>query len=520
MNENLNSNITKKSNAYPVLISLIVAIGGFLLGFDSAVISGAVPFIETYFDLTKMELGWAVSCLLLGSMVGTIFAGPVSDRLGRKATLIITAVLFTISAISSALATNFVFFIVARMLGGLGIGGAILIAPIYIAEIAPPNKRGRLVSFNQLNIVIGISAAYFSNYFLLDIGENNWRWMLGVEAVPALMYFAFLFLVPRSPRWLVIKRNLKDEAIKVLSVIVGKNKALSAYQEIEESKKTDTEKARFLELFTRKMRLIMFIAIGIAILQQITGINAILYYAPIIFETAGGGRDASFLQAVFVGLANLIFTIFAIMSIDRFGRRKLLLIGSTGMAISLFIMAFASYTATYRISDISIDKLNKDGELTENTIAKLESLKGKSYNTQSLFQEDVIKTIGEKEYEEHRDAIIKHGVLLNTALVLIAILGYVASFAVSIGPVMWALLSEIFPNRIRGIAISTVGLINATFSFSVTLLFPWEIDQLGTTATFAIFGTFAVVAFLFTAFFVPETKGKSLEELEKMLIKK
>ncbi len=510
----------KKRNSFPVLISLIVAIGGFLLGFDSAVISGAVPFVETYFDLTKIQLGWSVSCLLLGAMLGNVLSGPVSDKIGRKYTLIITSVLFTVSAISSALATNFIFFIVARMIGGLGIGAAILIAPIYIAEIAPPKKRGQLVSFNQLNIVIGISAAYFSNYLLLDIGENNWRWMLGVEAIPAILYFIFLFLVPRSPRWLILKRGHHDEAVKVLTKIGGKDHAEKEFQLIKNSVQGESsEQGRFKELFSRKMRLIMTIAIAIAVLQQITGINAILYYAPIIFEAAGGGRDASFLQATFVGLANLSFTILAIYLIDKLGRKPLLLFGTLGMAISLFVMSYASHIATYKISDATFEKLEHDKSVPEDIMKKFSRLKDTSYDTRHLFSQAVSKAIGAENFEQHKEALIKHSLLLNTVLVLIAILGYVGSFAMSIGPVMWALLSEIFPNRLRGVAISTAGLTNGTVSFLVTLVFPWEIDNIGTTGTFLIFGVFAALAFFFTLFYVPETKGKSLEELEKTLIK-
>jgi len=437
------------------MIAAIVALGGFLLGFDSAVISGAVPFIQTYFDLTDLQLGWSVSCLILGAMLGNSMAGPMSDKFGRKSVLIVTSLLFIVSAVTSATATQFWFFIVARIVGGIGVGGAILIAPIYIAEIAPAEKRGQLVSFNQLNIVIGISAAYFSNYFLLDVGENNWRWMLGVEAIPALIYFSTLFIVPKSPRWLFRKGN-RIQARITLEKIGGIEYAKNSLAEIQESFQRQKSKVQLKDLFAYKYSFIILIGLTIAFFQQITGINAVMYYAPTIFEQAGGGTEAAFMQAIVVGLTNLVFTIVAINLIDRLGRKTLLIIGASGMTIALTVLGF-------------------------------------SFN---------------KPIED-----------INTAVVLTAILLYVASFAISFGPVMWALISEIFPNLIRGLAVSLVGFFNSLVSFSVTLLFPWELSKIGPSGTFFIFGGMALFGLLFAIFLVPETKGRSLEQLEKELIR-
>lgn len=445
----------KYNKRYTVLTALIVALGGFLLGFDSAVISGAVPFIKEYFVLNEMQLGWSVSCLILGAMLGNSVAGPLSDRFGRKRILILTALLFTVSAIGSALATDFAFFIFARIVGGIGVGGAILIAPVYIAEIAPAEKRGRLVSFNQLNIVIGISAAYFSNYFLLETGEHNWRFMLGVEAIPALIYFFALFTVPKSPRWLC-KAGQKLQARIILEKIGGAAYAKSCLSEIQESFDRDRQKTTFSQVWSKKYAFILMIGFVIAFFQQITGINAVMYYAPTIFEQAGGGTQAAFLQAVVVGLTNLVFTILAINLIDRLGRKSLLIIGAIGMTISLTVL-------------------------------------GLSFN---------------KPVEE-----------VNAVMVLVFILLYVASFAISFGPVMWALLSEIFPNKIRGIAISMVGFFNSLVSFSVTLVFPWELSHIGPSGTFFIYGAMALLSLFFALFFIPETKGKTLEQLEQELIR-
>ncbi len=438
------------------LIAMVVAIGGFLLGFDSAVISGAIPFITDFFLLNELQTGWAVSCLILGSIAGNSLAGPLSDEWGRRKILMITAVLFLISAISSALANTFWFFIVARIIGGVGVGGALLIAPVYIAEVSPPNLRGQLVSFNQLNIVIGISLAYFSNYFLLQLDDNNWRWMLGIEAIPALLYFLFLFFVPDSPRWL-IQKDFNDKAFNVMKKVGGSDYAHHEMNEITESvskEKIEGLKTQLRDFFSGKMKFIIFIALTLGFFQQITGINAVLYYAPTIFKKTGIGTDAAFIQAAIVGLTNLSFTVLAMALIDKIGRKPLLLAGCAGMTISLFILT----------------------------------------------------------YFAHYQSFTGYGVL-------VAILGYVASFAVSLGPVLWVILSEIFPNRFRGLGISIAGLWASIISFSVTLLFPWEIEYLGKSITFLIYALLALLAFLFVFFIMPETKGKSLEQLEKILFK-
>ena len=253
--------------SYTVYISFIVALGGFLLGFDSAVISGAINGITVYFEMSDWELGFSVGCVIFGAMAGNIFAGPLSDKFGRKKILIITALLFTVSAIWSATATTYITFVIARIIGGIGIGGAILIAPIYIAEVAPPKLRGSLVSLNQLNIVIGISVAYFSNYFLKDLDGESWRWMLGVEAIPAIIYFVALFTVPRSPRWIIQKLNLVKVAENTLIKIGGSEYAIETIEEIQRGVAKKEGKGTLSELFSSKMRTIIIIAFGIAFFQ-------------------------------------------------------------------------------------------------------------------------------------------------------------------------------------------------------------------------------------------------------------
>ena len=440
---------------YTIKVALIVALGGFLMGFDASVISGVVGFIGPEFELTRIQVGWAVASLTLTSTLAMMTAGPISDRFGRRPVLKVAAVLFTLSAIASAVAPDYLTLVIARMLGGFGVGAALIIAPMYIAEIAPADIRGRMVSFNQLNIVIGISVAYFSNFLILSLGQSDlawaqslrmgdwtWRWMLGVEAIPAIVYFLALFLVPESPRWLVM-RGKAEEALQILTRVSGKAQAEEDLGAVQESLDAEAhlEKGSIKDLFLPAMRLVLTIGIVIAILQQITGINSVFFYAPMIFEQSGIGKDASFMQAVLVGIVNLVATVVAIALIDKLGRRPLLISGLVIIASSMLLLAYSFHSASY----------GPGGELID----------------------------------------------MNATMVLIGILSFVAGFGVSLGPVMWVLFSELFPNRLRGIAISFCGLINSSISFLVQLVFPWELENFGPAATFLIYGSFAIVGLLF-----------------------
>ena len=506
---------TTLNKSYTVLISLIVALGGFLLGFDSAVISGAVKGITLYFDMTDAMLGFAVGCVIFGAMAGNLLAGPMAERFGRKSVLIVVAALFTISASWSALATGYVEFITARIIGGIGIGGAILIAPIYIAEIAPPKLRGSLVSFNQLNIVIGISVAYFSNYFLVNIEGESWRWMLGVEAIPAFIYFLSLFTVPKSPRWLIQKHNKVEAATGILSKIGGDEYASVTVQDILTKGGETKTKSKLSDIFQKKYSTIMIIAFGIAFFQQITGINAIFYYAPTIFEQAGGSTDSSFLQAIVVGLTNLVFTLVAIWLIDKLGRKPLLLIGTTCMTIALAMATYAFNAATYDFNEDTLPKISN-----EESRVLLQDLNGRSFESQTALFEAIEPKLSTDQFLDFKRNQITNFIQINATLVLIAILLYVASFAISLGPVMWTLFSEVFPTKIKGIAISAVGFFNSLVSFSVTQVFPWELSNLGPTMTFAIYALLSLLAVFFVKRFVIETKGKTLEEVQELLIRK
>ena len=513
---------------YITRTALIVALGGFLMGFDASVISGVVGFIETQFALTKLELGWAVSSLTLTATLAMMAAGPLSDAFGRRRVLFFAAVLYAVSAIASALAPSFWFLVAARMIGGFGVGASLIIAPMYIAEISPPAVRGKMVSFNQLNIVIGISVAFFTNYLVLRLGQSdmawaqalhfgpwNWRWMLGLETLPAVLYFSCLFFVPESPRWLIM-RGREALARPIMIRASGEGRADEEIQAVKASIASDAGKKKvpLRELFAPAMRLVLLIGVVVAIIQQITGINAVFFYAPMIFEQSGIGTNASFMQAILVGLANLVFTVLAILLIDRLGRKPLLAVGLGGVTVSMVVLAFGFFQASYTLTPDAISSLPEEVP----TVA-LESMSGRTYDSDVAFKTAVADALGEEAAQQHESTLVTAAIDINSGLILAGILAFVAFFAVSIGPVMWVLFSELFPNRIRGLAISFVGLINSAVSFTVQLVFPWELSQLGSAPTFLIYGIFAAVGFIFVMTVIPETKGKSLEELEKVLVK-
>lgn len=456
------------SARYLTTTALIVALGGFLMGFDVSVVSGVVRFVEVEFALGPLQLGWVVSSLSLTAAAGMLASGPLSDRLGRRPVLQIGAVLFAVSAIASAVAPDYVTLVIARMLGGFGVGAALIVAPMYIAEMAPPASRGRFVSLNQLNIVVGISAAFFSNYLILTLGESgaawtealrlgewNWRWMLGIEALPAAAYLLALSLVPESPRWLAM-RGRDAEAAEILGRVAGDG-AVAVLRDVKESIAAEARlgQTSWRALLHPSLRLVMIVGIVIGILQQVSGINAVFFYAPMIFEKSGIGTNAAFMQAALVGLVNLVFTVVAMALIDRVGRRPLLVFGLSGIAACMLLLAWA--------------------------------------------------------FSAGDDA--------NPRLILVAILGFVASFAVSLGPVMWVLFSELFPNRVRGVAISFVGLVNSATAFLVILVFPWQLQSLGSATTFLFYGLCALAGLAFVLRVLPETKGRSLEELETVLVR-
>jgi len=497
--------------------ALSVSLGGFLFGFDASVISGVIRFIKPEFGLSDLELGWVVSSPAFSAMFAMLVAGPLSDKVGRKRVLTVVAFLYAVSALLSALAPSTWVLVVARMLGGVAFGAALILAPLYIAEISPAKQRGRLVSVQQLNIVLGFSAAYFSNYFILTAMDGSswlseevaWRWMLGIEAIPALVYCALAFIIPNSPRWLLMKGR-SEEARRVLVWLHGEEGARTEEAGIRAAMgHKEGEVVRLNVLLNRGLRYVLLVGLLVGVLQQITGVNAIYFYATTIFEQSGIGADASFAQAVWVGIINVVFTILAMLLIDRLGRKPLLIIGLLGVAISMGITSHGFNQATYEWPMEHAEQL--DGI----TVAMVADVTDRTYENDIVFKNAVRARLGEAMYREHEAAIIEVSARMNASLILIGILGFVASFAFSLGPVMWVMLSELFPNRVRGLAIALIGFVNSAVSWFVQLVFPWELSHLGNALTYLIYGVFALLGVVLLSAFLPETKGKSLEEIEQ-----
>ena len=432
-----------------LIFSTAAALGGLLFGFDTGVISGAIHFIKIEFNLNAYQEGFAVSNLMIACVIGALLAGPIADWTGRKKVLILCAVLFTVSAILSALPRSFTELVIARFIGGMGVGMASVVSPMYIAEISPAKIRGRLVALNQLAIVVGILLSYFSNWVLVDTGINNWRYMLVAEILPAITFLVGLFFIPESPRWLT-KEGLEKEALDVLNVVAG---AANSDHELQEVKKSLAEKSTSLkELLHPSLRRVLIVGILFSLFAHITGIDTIIYYGPIIFLESGFKTDSALLASVMIGITNLIFTFVGMAMVDKAGRKFLLLVGLAGMGISMTLVGLC-------------------------------------------MQSDMI----------------------SAKWTLLWIMTYIASFAMSIGVVIWVYLSEIYPTRVRGQALSVATMVLWLGNVILTQLFPVMMERFG-GGTFYIFSFICLLAFIFTWTMVKETKGVSLEEIEEMWV--
>jgi sugar porter (SP) family MFS transporter len=435
---------------YLFLVCLVGAAGGFLFGFDTSVISGVIEYISApqVYNLDELSKGWTVSCIIVGCMLGCVLAGPLSNRYGRKKALILTAFVFLASSLGCALANHYAIFITYRIIAGVAVGAASMLAPIYIAEISPAKHRGKLVSLNLFAIFLGQSSAFYSNYFLREVGgDNNWRWMVAVMAVPSFLLFVFLFFVPESPRWLV-ERQQNALALNTLTRINGEAAARLELKEIENSVTNET-RGKIAELFHKGMFRLLIIGILLAVFQQITGINVVMYYAPAIFKSAGFGNESALFQTALMGMVNLTFAVVSMFFVDKMGRKPLMLIGSIGMSVAMSLLALTFITGH-----------------------------AKGY------------------------------------FVLFCIMGYLAAFGFSLGPVVWVLIAEIFPNRLRSyaVAIATFTLWGA--NFLVSLSFPFLLGRLK-GYSFVIYGSMCLLCLLFVWKYLEETKGKSLEQIER-----
>ena len=466
MDQPLSMNTEIKGSVwFLAMVCLVASLGGFLFGFDTAVISGTVEMVELKFDLTKLQVGWFTGSALIGCIVGAMSAGVLGDRFGRKPVLIFAAVMFFVSALGSMVPPNFQFLIVARLIGGVGVGTASVLAPLFISEFSPAKYRGRLVALYQLSIVIGILLAYFSNWCLNGYAQNHagqvgdtflgwvvvdetWRGMFGTEMIPALGFIILLFFVPESPRWLFkVKRS--DSALNILSKVLGSTEANREKQEIINGLKHEEGSIR--ELFQPGLRTALMVGVGLSVFGQLSGVNIVVYYGPSILKDVGFGTGSALQFQVLFGVINLVFTIIALCVIDKLGRRPLLIGGMAVVSVSL---------ATVGLLFISGGSLK--------------------------------------------------------LLIVVVLCIYMGCIALSICAVIWVLTPEIFPNAIRARAASIATLSNWATNWLSAYLFPAYVDKLGNGAGFLTFAVICAVATVFFWKFVPETKGKSLEEIEQL----
>ena len=453
---------------YVWLISVVAAMGGLLFGWDWVVVGGAKPFFQRYFDLTsEAQIGWANSCALIGCLFGSLAAGALSDKFGRKRLLVLSALLFAVTSIGNGLATNFTVFIAWRMLGGVAIGLASGLSPMYIAEIAPAQMRGKLVAINQLTIVIGILAAQVINWHLVRnlpvgatdefiknswFGQSGWRWMFGLTAIPSVLFFSGMLLVPESPRWLA-KNGRTDTAKTVLTKIGGTNYAAAAVAEINSTlAKEEIQQVRFADLLEPKMRKVLVLGVVLAVFQQWCGINSIFNYAEEIFLAAGYDISSVLKNIAWTGSVNMMFTFVALGTVDRAGRRPLMLFGAAGLAVIYTVMGFC--------------------------------------------------------YANH----------VQGFPVLLLVLAAIGCYAMSLAPVTWVVISEIFPNRIRGAAMSVAVTALWIACFILTYTFPIMNAKLGPSGTFWLYAGICAAGFFYIFLKLPETKNKSLEQIERDLV--
>lgn len=436
---------------YVITSAYIASLGGLLFGFDTAVISGAEKTIQELFDLNGFWLGFTVAIALVGTLVGTLISGKPADIMGRKKSLILIAVIYAVSALGSALSDSWITFLIYRFLGGIAVGASSVIGPMYIAEISPAGMRGRLVTSFQLNIVFGILLSYFSNYWISKVVEHDaWRWMLGVLSIPSVIFFLLVLYIPDSPRWLVLKNRVED-AKKVLRRL-GSLDYEKEIKEIEESI-SGTDGVKHSYLFTKIYSIPIMLAILVAIFNQLSGINAIMYYAPRIFELVGYAKSSALLQSVSVGVTLFSFTVLGMFLIDRVGRKKLLLVGSVGMAFFLGMVARTIFLTT-------------DGSIW----------------------------------------------------MLIYLSGFIAFFSFSQGTVIWVYISEIFPNTVRAKGQTLGSFTHWVMAVIISWMFPALTESNAGGWAFAFFSASMILQFFLVLRIFPETKGKSLEQIQKEMI--
>ena len=508
--------------------SLIAAFGGFVFGLDAANISGAIRFISSQFELTSSQTGTVAGIALIGVICALFITGPLCERFGRKKVLLAIALTYSVSTILSSTAVSYEMLVIGRFIGGVAFA-SITVSAMYIGEIAPADKRGKFVSTNQLMIAVGLLLAFIINYFLIKMmddiswinNENVWRYMLGAELIANFIWVTLIFFIPESPRWLIMKgRN--EEAKTILAKISLESQIEPTITEVTASINLDKKNTilnQLKELFSTKMRFVLFLAVVYAVVQGATGMNAVLFFAPLVFEQVGMSVQDTFMQTIIMGLVGVISTIFAIAFVEKLGRRFLTLGGLMLVVIAHGSTWFGFSQATYEFDTSVMIKIEKQLTQENYDVERLKPLAGKVFNSDVDLKVQLAEIFNKKELPLVSGIVINASIQgINAAMVLFGIFAFLAAFNLSIGPILWVIFSEIFPNNVRSVALPFAALVQTIASWSVSEFFPWQLEHLGVSNIFLIYGGIGLFGLVLMFFILPETKGKTIEAIEKELV--
>ncbi|MDU0356324.1 MFS transporter [Paraglaciecola aquimarina] len=521
MKNNPNGNVTR--------FSLIAAFGGFVFGLDAANISGAIRFVSALFELDSIQQGTVVGCALLGVIVALFFTGSLCEKFGRSKTLLAIGFTYSLSSLLSATAVNYEMLVIGRFIGGVAFA-SITVSAMYIGEIAPPEKRGRFVSVNQFMIGLGLLLAFVINYFLIKYideiswinNDNIWRYMLGAELIANALWIALLLKIPESPRWLVMQGR-EQEAAEVFARIAPQAQIAGLIDSVKQSLHNEPKlavKSQLKELFSKRLRFVLFIAVCYAIVQGATGMNAVLFFAPMVFEQVGMSVEDTFMQTIATGVVGLVATFVAIAFVEKLGRRVLTIAGLVLVVFAHGSTWYGFSQASYTFDHESVAVIQTELRNENIDPEKISTLIGQSFEDDVALKQQLAKVFSKKELPLVNGIIINNTIVgINAPMVLFGIFAFLAAFNLSIGPIMWVIFSEVFPNSVRSVALPFAALVQTVSSWSIQQFFPWQLDNMGAASIFLIYAVLGLAGLIVMWFILPETKGKSIEDIERQLVR-
>lgn len=522
--------MSKSPDSNVTMFSLIAAFGGFVFGLDAANISGAVRFISSLFELDAMQQGTLVGCALIGVIVALFFTGTLVEKFGRAKVLLAIGLTYALSSILSASAVSYEMLVVGRFIGGVAFA-SITVSAMYIGEIAPAQKRGKFVSVNQFMIGLGLLFAFVINYFLVKAmptiswldNDNIWRVMLGAELIANAIWVYLLLQIPESPRWLT-KQGREQEAREVFAKIAKADEIDELVENVKESLNQDDKldiKGQLSELFSKRLRFVLFIAVAYAIVQGATGMNAVLFFAPMVFEQVGMSVEDTFMQTITTGVVGLLATLIAIGFVEKLGRRVLTIAGLLLVVVAHGSTYLGFSEARYVFDDASIAEIKTELavlQLDDFDVQAIAELNGQTFHSDVQLKQKLAELFSKKSLPLVSGPIINATINgVNAPLVLFGIFAFLAAFNLSIGPIMWVIFSEVFPNSVRSVALPVAALVQTISSWFIQQFFPWQLDNMGVASIFFMYAAIGLVGLVVMYFILPETKGKTIENLEQEL---